>query len=82
MIYSYISLIKFNKNYQSKKIHFFAYQKKGLRANTLFTIRQISSMWNPDYFKNLNLHLSVYNIPRVLCEFIEKMKKKFVFPED
>lgn len=54
--------------------------KKGLRANTLFTIRQISSMWNPDYFKNLNLHLSVYNVPRVLCEFIEENEKEICIP--
>lgn len=37
-------------------------------------------MWNPDYFKNLNLHLSVYNVHRILCEFIEKGEKEICIP--
>lgn len=45
--------------------------KKGLNAKTLNTIRRISSTYNPKFYENLNLHLSVYNVPRVLCENIE-----------
>lgn len=45
--------------------------KKGLNAKTLNTMRRLSSTYNPLFYQNLKLHLSVYNVPRVLCENIE-----------
>lgn len=45
--------------------------KKGLNARTLNTIKRISSTYNPKFYQNLHLHLSVYGVPRVLCENIE-----------
>lgn len=54
--------------------------KKNLNARTLLTIRKISSLLNPEYFKKLNLHISVYNIPRVLCEFIEENDEEICIP--
>lgn len=45
--------------------------KKGLNAKTINTIRRISSTYNPQFYQNLRLHLSVYNVSRVLCENIE-----------
>ena len=45
--------------------------KKDLNAKTLNTIRRISSTYNPQFYQNLRLHLSVYKVPRVLCENIE-----------
>lgn len=45
--------------------------KKGLNAKSLHTIRRISSTYNPEFYKNLRIHKSVFNIPRVLCENIE-----------
>lgn len=53
--------------------------KIGLHAKTILTLRKISSIYNPEYFKKLNLSFSVYNTPRILCEYIED-DKEIVIP--
>ena len=45
--------------------------KKSLSAKSLFIIRNIASITNPEYYEKLRLHLSVYKISRTLSEFIE-----------
>lgn len=49
--------------------------KKDLNAKTLLTIRKISSTYNPEFYERLRLHLSIYQIPRVLCEYMETDKE-------
>lgn len=48
--------------------------KKGLSAKDLNSIRKLSSTYNPKFFENQKLHISNYNTPRVLSEFIEDDK--------
>lgn len=45
--------------------------KKGLNAHTLRTLRKIASNKNPEFGIKLKLHFSVYNVPRILSEYIE-----------
>ena len=45
--------------------------KKGINAKTLNTLRRISTIYNPQFYENLKLHFSVFNVPRTLCENIE-----------
>ncbi len=45
--------------------------KKQLDTQALLTIRRISTIYNPKFYENLRNHLSVFQIPRTLCENIE-----------
>nr|WP_270525143.1 hypothetical protein [Longibaculum muris] len=78
------SLLKKEQIQQSITIHensMLCINKKGLNANTLLTLRKISTIYNPEFYKNINLHLSVFGIPRTLCENIEN-DKEILIPRD
>lgn len=45
--------------------------KNNLDSKSIQIIRKLASTYNPEFYEKLRLHLSIYNTPRVLSEFIE-----------
>lgn len=60
-----------NKNIEIIEDSLLHISKKSLSSKDIQSIRKLASTYNPEFYEKQRLHLSVYNTPRVLSEFIE-----------